>query len=783
LNGSARRAKACPKTPVAARQIRYDAGVTRLAVVSAVALLAGCSAGRDGSPPSPATGGRRVLLVGLDAADWAAIDPLVAAGRLPTFARLRAAGHAATLVATPPLLSPIIWTTIATGRPADEHGVLDFMVDLPGGGQGPVGSIHRKTAALWTLFSSRGRSVAVVGWWATWPAEDVRGTVVSDQLAPQLVRPDATLDAGLVSPASVGPRLLPLVVRAPDVPVDDLRRFVPVSDPDYRAALQQENASASRLYANRIAHLAAVVAGTRTHFAIAERLLRDERPDLTLVYLEAVDTVSHLFVKDAAHGRQAIEQAYVAVDDALGRLAAAASPDTWVVVCSDHGFHPATAGLTEDPAALAGPASAWHRPYGIAAAAEARALSADRPPAATAPPATTRLAPLDVAPTVLHAAGMPVDASMTGRVVTELVPPERAAAPPMRAAYSIPSPSPRAEPRAPGVDAAALSRLQALGYIGSRPSSLARQNLGEVLYRRGRLDAAERAFRRTVEAQPRNLGAWLWLARTQQAQGRTRDALQSWSEAVRLPEGPQAALLPALDAAIAAGLTAEAQRLVTAVTPTAPAAVLHTARAVLATARGGAAEAERELRIALRSDPSSFDALFRLFDLLHRQGRSGEALPPLRRAAAALPGSPRHAALLGEALLATGDAEAAGQQLTVALDLAPDSDAVRLDLARAQLAVKDSAGALATLQTASPSPDRSILMGAACAATGRWSESAAHYRDALGAGAATPELLNGLGWALHKQGRNGEAAEALRRSLALRADQPPIRELLRALGS
>jgi len=778
-----RRGWAGVRSAGATREIRYDSGVTRPALVLAFALLAGCSAGRDASAPSPAAAGRRILLVGLDAADWAAIQPLVAAGRLPTFARLRAAGHSATLVATPPLLSPIIWTTIATGRPPDEHGVLDFMVDLPGGGQAPVGSVHRKTAALWTLFSSRGRSVAVVGWWATWPAEDVRGTVVSDQLAPQLVRANAALDAALISPPSAGPRLLPLVVHAADVPLDDLRRFVPVSASEYRAALDEAATASSRFYANRIAHLAAVVAGTRTHVALAERLLRDERPDLTAVYLEAVDTVSHLFVNDAAHGRQAIEQAYVDVDAALGRLAAAAAPDTWVVVCSDHGFYPPTAGLTEDPAELAGPASAWHRPYGIAAAAEARTLAGTGPLAAPAPPRMASVTPLDLAPTVLHAAGLPVDTSMAGKVVAELVPPERAGVTPQRAAYPIPSPAQRALPHAEGVDAAALARLQALGYVGSRPSSQARQNLGEVLYRRGRLDAAERAFRSAVESQPENLGARLWLARTQQAQGHTPDALVSWTAAVRLPEGPRVALLPALDAAIAAGLTTDAQRLVAAATGAAPAAVLHAARAVLATARGGAAEAERELRAALRSEPTSFDALFRLFDLLHRQGRTADALPPLRRAAAALPGSPRHAALLGEALLATGDAEGARRQLAAALQLAPDSDTVRLDLARAQLTGKDAAGALATLQAVPASHDRSILMGAACAAAGRWGEAAAHYREALGAGAATPELLNGLGWALHQQGRDGEAAQALRQSLALRADQPPIRELLRTLGS
>jgi len=757
----------------------------RPAAAALAALLAGCSAGRQEAVPSasPGPAGRRVLLVGVDAADWAVVDPLVAAGRLPAFARLRAAGHTDTLVATPPLLSPILWTTIATGRPPDEHGVLDFMVDLPGGGQAPVGSIHRKAPALWTLLSSRGRSVAVVGWWATWPAEDVRGTLVSDQLSPQLLRPDQARDAALVSPAAAGARLLPLLVRPADVELEALRRFLPVSSAEHQAALQDAAQSSSRFYANRIAHLAAAVAGTRTHVAIAERLLRDDRADFTAVYLEIVDTVSHLFVNDP-RGRQAIEQAYVEADAALARLAAAAGPDTWVIVCSDHGFHPAGAGIAEDPAALAGPASAWHRPYGIAAAAEAGTLAG--PAGGPSPPPSRREAvvtPLDIAPTVVHVLGLPVDTAMTGRVATELLPPERAAAAVSRAPYAVPSPIPGAAAREGAIDPAALARLQALGYVGSRPSSQAQQNLGEVLYRRGRFDAAERAFRSAVEAQPRSLGAWLWLARAQHAAGRTREALQSWTEALRLPEGPQRALLPAAEAALEARLPKEAERLVVLSGAATPPAVSHTARAMLASARGGAGEAERELRSALRSDPAFFEALFRLFDVLQRQGRGADAVPALRRAAAASPASPRHAALLGEALLAAGQADAARRQLTAALDLAPDSPAVRLDLARAQLGAGHAADALVTLQPVPASRDRSILMGAACAGAGRWSEATAHYREAMGSGDPTPELLNGLGWALHQEGRNGEAADALRRSLALRADQPRIRELLGTLGS
>src|SRR6185503_9377083 len=116
-------------------------GATKRGAIVGAALAAALAAGAPGcrraapaaSPAGPAAAGpaRKILLVGLDAADWAAIDPLVAQGKLPTFARLLGAGKAATLVSTPPLVSPIIWTTIATGRPPDEHGVLDFMVDLP----------------------------------------------------------------------------------------------------------------------------------------------------------------------------------------------------------------------------------------------------------------------------------------------------------------------------------------------------------------------------------------------------------------------------------------------------------------------------------------------------------------------------------------------------------------------------------------------------------------------------------------------------------------------------
>src|SRR5258708_11178113 len=116
--------------------------------------------------PDPALRGRPIILLGLDAADWLAIDPLLAAGKLPTFARLKTAGRTGILVSTPPLVSPIVWTTIATGRRPEDHRVLDFMVDLPVGGQAPITAAAPPLPGLWSIFSAPGRRGGVVGWWA-----------------------------------------------------------------------------------------------------------------------------------------------------------------------------------------------------------------------------------------------------------------------------------------------------------------------------------------------------------------------------------------------------------------------------------------------------------------------------------------------------------------------------------------------------------------------------------------------------------------------------------------
>jgi predicted Zn-dependent protease len=741
--------------------------------VAASGWLALAGAATRGAEGRPLAAGRRVLLIGLDGADWQAIDPLVKAGRLPAFARLRSGGRTGTLLSTPPLVSPILWTTIATGRRPEDHRILDFMVDVPGGGQAPVPSTERRVSALWNLFSDAHRRVAVVGWWATWPAEDVDGTIVSDRVAPQLVRDDTAIEERSVSPTSLAKALAPRLVHAGSLGREDLAAYVPLTAAELSAAQAALRAPGARLYRDPLAHLAAIVASTRSYSRIAEALATPQ-PDLLLAYLETIDSVSHLFVKDPRRGPGAIARAYEDADHLLARLAEAVSPDTWVIVVSDHGFYAADAGVREDPSDLAGPATAWHRPYGMVAACEAAWLAGTATVAR--PHDASTVTPLDITPTVLQAAGLPASREMPGRVVPELLPDEAVARAIARVA-TLERPRRAPAPVALAADPAAHERLAALGYLGASSSSLGRLNLGEVLYRKGDTGGAERELRQVVDEQPGNLSAWLWLAKAVAAQGRTRSALDVYERALALPGDPGDALVEAVELAAGARLVDEARRLL-ALRGERDGVAPLVARAVVAQLEGDTAGAERALREALARDAAYRPALERLHDLLLAQGRPRDALPPLRRATGSAPRCPECLALLGSALLASGDAAAAAQALAQAASLAPDAASPRLALARAQLKQGLTSEALASLERLAPSAEASTLRGAAQSARGEWPAAAREYQQALDSGPPSADLLNALAWARVKLGQRSEAVQLLTRSLALRAEQPEIRQLL-----
>ena len=90
------------------------------------------------------TAGRKVLLIGWDAADWKVIQPLMDEGRMPNVRRIVENGCMARLATLHPPLSPMLWTSIATGKRPFKHGIHGFSEPTPDGRSiQPVSNLSR----------------------------------------------------------------------------------------------------------------------------------------------------------------------------------------------------------------------------------------------------------------------------------------------------------------------------------------------------------------------------------------------------------------------------------------------------------------------------------------------------------------------------------------------------------------------------------------------------------------------------------------------------------------
>jgi predicted AlkP superfamily phosphohydrolase/phosphomutase len=124
---------------------------------------------------------RRVALIGWDAADWKLIHPLLDQGLMPNLQRLVERGSMGNIATLDPCVSPMLWTSLATGKTADRHGIAGFVEPNPAtGGLRPVLSTSRRVKALWNILHLSGMRSLVVNWFASYPAEQVRGAYVSD---------------------------------------------------------------------------------------------------------------------------------------------------------------------------------------------------------------------------------------------------------------------------------------------------------------------------------------------------------------------------------------------------------------------------------------------------------------------------------------------------------------------------------------------------------------------------------------------------------------------------
>ena len=427
----------------------------------------------------------RVLLIGLDGGDWKVLDPMIERGELPTFERLLYSGVSARLKTVVPTSSPLIWTSIASGKSVAKHGVRDHTrtqmpLGLPNAPmqakwfqtltkptklalryfQGihpfrPLGLVSSQVEAMriWEILDLFDLKSIVLDWYVSYPVTLQNGIQVSHRFHTE--KGSISRTKGLVQPEEIAKTLEPEIVTPKELEDDLLWGLLDVADlsDEEREALEHDR----REWFKAIRWEMARDLTTRS---IVERVF-PLVPDWKFagVYYRAMDISHHLAWKYIGlkrpegstedsdwRFRDFVHRYYRYSDALLEATLAHADGNTVVMVLSDHGWEDTLHGHDFAPDGfliMAGP--------GIERSSERLDIHV-----------------YDIAPTILALLGLPVAEDMDGQVATRFVEEEFWERHPVR---WIPSYEPEARPRALGEDGEVVldeetqEHLRALGYL------------------------------------------------------------------------------------------------------------------------------------------------------------------------------------------------------------------------------------------------------------------------------------------------------------------------------
>jgi len=369
-----------------------------LLLLGLTAVLAGVFAGCGDEGPKT----RKLLVIGVDSADWRLWDPMLAEGKLPhlaAFMEQSARGRMKTFF--PLEKSPMLWASIATGVTPDVHGVANF---VKGTDQKPVQGSAWNAPAIWDILGAANLSTSIVGMWTTYPARPIRGVMVSDYLPYGRGR-DKPL-ANLVHPEEMTDAVVALRVAPEDITDGQLERFF--------APGQLEAAKAN--WPDEVEKLREIWAADLGYLAVNRMLAEDDAHDLFFVYLRGPDMISHRFyhymMPDKSRMQTSADQVaafenvvtryYEWSDEAVGEVLSWFPEDRQAVIVSDHGFY--------GPRRSGDKGTAEHSEWGVFLV---------RSPLYEAGAVFDRIELMDICPTMLALVGLPAAGDMPGSVLAE----------------------------------------------------------------------------------------------------------------------------------------------------------------------------------------------------------------------------------------------------------------------------------------------------------------------------------------------------------------------------
>ncbi|MCX8035642.1 MAG: alkaline phosphatase family protein [Candidatus Sumerlaeia bacterium] len=302
---------------------------------------------------------RRLLVIGIDGGTFDLLDPLMRRGVMPNLAAVVARGFRATLRSTIPPNSAAAWATFVTGKNPGRHGVLRFQATRPTAEAGRefrpgaytlLSSESIAGPRIWDILGHAGRRVAVINVPMTYPPRPLNGVMITGLLTPPEAR-DFTWPPEL----------------ADSLPGYQIEQ--PLAAMGFSAEADRELVRAS-------------LDILRIQGETALRLLRQEPWDFFFVCFTGTDRLQHRLwgyleelmeerkgdtgkkqnrsdlsdssdlsdwsplhdpsdLPDSKYFLRRLEHYYRLLDEAIGRLLAAAGGTVNCLILSDHGFGPA----------------------------------------------------------------------------------------------------------------------------------------------------------------------------------------------------------------------------------------------------------------------------------------------------------------------------------------------------------------------------------------------------------------------------------------------------------
>jgi predicted AlkP superfamily phosphohydrolase/phosphomutase len=258
---------------------------------------------------------KKVIIIGVDGGDWNVINKLIEQGKLPNLEKLMKEGSWGNLTSTEPPVSPISWTSIATGKKSEKHGITGFSFRSPGMYEPlMMNSYFLKSKTLWEILNENTKTTNILCWFYCPLPEKMKGFLVPGALCPNY--------------GEKGQKTYP-----PNI----------VEEIEY---LELPNITTSQDHMIEIAEN-----NVNTIKKNAIHLMKEYNYDFFALVFDDTDFIQHYFWKywepekfkdvsqeDIKKYGEFIPRVYEAVDNSIGQIINNIDENTIIILVSDHGF-------------------------------------------------------------------------------------------------------------------------------------------------------------------------------------------------------------------------------------------------------------------------------------------------------------------------------------------------------------------------------------------------------------------------------------------------------------